>query len=60
MSLDVPPGLLRAAEEILARIPQVFLDGLRIGGGTVLAQVLNHRESKDLDFFITMRKFWDS
>jgi len=51
MSLDVPPELLRAAREILAHLPHGFRDRLRIGGGTVLAQTLKHRASKDLDFF---------
>jgi len=44
-------GLLETAALILDELPPSFRDGLSVGGGSMLAGLLKHRISHDLDFF---------
>lgn len=43
----LPPGTVRAWQELAPRLP----NQLYLGGGTAVAVHLEHRESRDLDFF---------
>lgn len=44
-------GLLSTAGDLLSELPENLRKGLSVGGGSMLANLLHHRISQDLDFF---------